>query len=102
MEYAYGGDPNNSGTGVFQSAPLSVANATYYQSYLIGTVKDINKVYETLNEVKAEFIANEYSLIHKNCNHFADQFCQRLLGKALPSYINRLARMGTWVSFLLP
>ena len=69
---------------------------------MIGTVKDINKVYETLNEVKAEFKANEYSLIHKNCNHFAEELCLRLLGKALPSYINRLARMGTWVSFLLP
>ena len=30
VEYAYGGDANNSGTGVFQAAPLAVANATYY------------------------------------------------------------------------
>ena len=29
VEYAYGGDPNNSGSGVFQSAPLSVSGATY-------------------------------------------------------------------------
>ena len=53
VEYAYGGDPNNSGTGVFQTAPLSVAGATYHESYLLGTVKDIKHVYDVLNEVKA-------------------------------------------------
>ena len=64
VEYAYGGDVNNSGTGVFQNAPLTVANATYFQSYVIGTVEDINRVYEVLDEIKIQFKANEYSLIY--------------------------------------
>ena len=54
---------------------MAVANATYFQSYLMGTVKDINQVYDVLNEVKQEFKANEYSLVHMNCNHFAEEFC---------------------------
>ena len=48
---------------MFQTAPLSVANATYKESYLLGTVADASKVYEILNDVKREFKANEYSLI---------------------------------------
>ena len=26
----------------------------------------------------------------------------RLLGKRIPSFVNRLARMGSWVKFILP
>ena len=40
LEFCYGGDINNYGTGVMQMAPLSVAGATYYQSYLMGVVHD--------------------------------------------------------------
>ena len=80
VEYAYGGDPNSSGTGVFQTAALAVAGATYYQSYLLGTVKDVKLVYDVLNEMKTKFIANEYSLVNQNCNHFAEEFSVRLLG----------------------
>jgi hypothetical protein len=52
--------------------------------------------------VKREFKANEYSLIGQNCNHFSERFSLRLLGRRIPSFINRLARAGTWVNFLLP
>jgi len=79
-----------------------VPNGLYMQSYLMGTVHDYKRVYEVLDEVKAEFRANEYSLIGQNCNHFSQAFCSRLLEKDIPSYINRLARMGSWVSFILP
>ena len=30
VEYAYGGDVYSSGTGVFETAPLTVQGATYY------------------------------------------------------------------------
>ena len=102
VEWSYGGDPNNHGTGVFATPPLTIQGAMYYQSYLIGTYDDSKKLNQVLNEVKREFIASEYSLIGQNCNHFSEEFCKRLLGKRIPSYINRLARMGSWVNFLLP
>ena len=102
QEWSYGGDPGNHGTGVFPTPPLAIQGATYYQSYLIGTCDDQKQVYRILEECKREFVASEYSLIGQNCNHFSDEFCRRLLGKSIPSYINRLARMGSWVSFLLP
>ena len=102
VEYSYGGNINNPGTGVFTSAPLTVDNAIYFCSYNVGTCSDITKVYSTLESVKDRFKANEYSLINQNCNHFSEAFCLELLGKAVPSYVNRLARMGSWAVFLLP
>lgn len=58
IEYAYGGDPNSAATGVFTSAPMCVAGATYYESYLLGTVADMSRVYEVLRQLKVDFIAN--------------------------------------------
>lgn len=102
VEYSYGGNIANSGSGVFTSAPMTVPNATYVQSYNMGTFTDSKHIYETLNTVREQFKANEYSLIRQNCNHFAEAFLIACCNKRLPSFVNRLARLGTWVDFLLP
>jgi hypothetical protein len=80
---------------------MAVANATYKESYLLGTA-DSSTAYSVLAEVREDFKANEYSLVGQNCNHFSEAFAFRLLGKRPPSFVNRLARAGTWVNFLLP
>ena len=72
------------------------------ESYVFGSVSDIRKVFDVLQELRSEFKANEYSLVNQNCNHFAEAFSMRLLGRRLPTYINRLANAGQWVSFALP
>jgi len=38
----------------------------------------------------------------RNCNHFCDDLCQRLVQKPIPSYINRLAWMASYARCLLP
>jgi hypothetical protein len=39
----------------------------------------------------------------RNCNHFSDAFCKRLLdGKSIPNWVNRSANIGSWFSFLAP
>ena len=68
----------------------------------MGVVTDTNKLYRTLDQLKEEYKAREYSLVSQNCNHFADELCRRLLNKRIPSFINRLARIGSWVKFILP
>ncbi len=102
VEYSYGGNINNSGSGVFTTCPLTIESATYQCSYNMGTTTDFKKVYDTLGAVKLQFKANEYSLINQNCNHFSEAFCLALLGKRLPSHINRIACLGSWAQFLLP
>ena len=82
--------------------PLTVAGAVYKESFLMGVVSDQKAMYQALSELKMEFKATEYSLVTQNCNHFAEAFCMRVLGKRLPSHVNRLARLGSWVKFILP
>lgn len=40
VEFTYGGNPNHSGTGVYQMAPLSDPKISYKESFLMGTVRN--------------------------------------------------------------
>ena len=62
-EFCFGGDANNGGTGVMNMAPLTIAGAVYKESFLMGVVKDQKFLYSTLDELKRQFVANEYSLV---------------------------------------
>ena len=42
------------------------------------------------------------AIIAKNCNVFANDLAIALTGKAIPGYVNRLARIGVCFSCLLP
>jgi hypothetical protein len=45
-------------------------------------------------ELAGEYRGNAYNLITKNCNHFCNDACIRLTGNPIPSWVNRLARIG--------
>jgi len=44
-----------------------------------------------IRTMEREWPGNSYHLLHRNCNHFADEFCFLLCGRRIPSWINRLA-----------
>lgn len=50
----------------------------------------------------AEYRARAYHLLEKNCNHFADDFAMMLVGRRIPSWINRLANLAIALHCLLP
>eukprot|EP00658_Telonema_sp_P-2_P030717 TRINITY_DN23149_c0_g1_i2.p1 TRINITY_DN23149_c0_g1~~TRINITY_DN23149_c0_g1_i2.p1 ORF type:complete len:469 (-),score=112.55 TRINITY_DN23149_c0_g1_i2:11-1417(-) len=69
----------------------------------------MGQVYMSVRELRAildrhkdMFIGNEYSLTGKNCNHFTESFCQAVLGKSIPKWINRLAKWGNAISGIIP
>jgi hypothetical protein len=45
--------------------------------------------------LKGQFRANKYNLLEQNCNHFTEAFLMQVVGKQLPSYVNRLAKTGS-------
>ncbi|KAG2398950.1 DeSI-like protein [Vigna angularis] len=55
-----------------------------------------------IESIANEYHGDTYHLISKNCNHFTDDVSNRLNGKRIPGWVNRLARLGSLCSCLLP
>ena len=57
---------------------------------------------KTSLELQSNFGPDAYNLIHKNCNHFANAFVMKLIGRPIPPHVNRLAHMGSYISCIFP
>ncbi|KAL3616743.1 hypothetical protein CASFOL_039137 [Castilleja foliolosa] len=57
-----------------------------------GLLGSVNKVNRILRELSREWPGHSYDLLSKNCNHFCDEFCERLGVPKLP--VNRFAHAG--------
>ncbi|KAL8064604.1 hypothetical protein ABFX02_01G101000 [Erythranthe guttata] len=55
-----------------------------------------------MEHLSNSYHGDTYHLISKNCNHFTDEVCERLTGKPIPGWVNRLARVGSFCNCLLP
>lgn len=94
VEYAFGAHDHPT-TGIFEVEPKQCPGFTFRKSILIGRTdmgdKEVRAFMEKLAE---EYSGNSYNLITKNCNHFCHDACLQLTGKPIPSWVNRLARLG--------
>lgn len=78
--------------------PKQTVGAIYRQSILIGeTLYSEHEVEQLIHSIAAEYPGNSYSLFYKNCNHFSNDLCQRLCGKSIPKWINRLAFLASYI-----
>jgi len=58
---------------------------TYREKIVLGkTSCSIFKVNQILRELSREWPGDAYDLLAKNCNHFCDEFCERLGVPKLP------------------
>lgn len=102
VEYAFGAHDHDT-TGVFEVEPKQCPGFTFRKSILIGRTDLGGKEVRTLMEkLSKEYSGNSYHLISKNCNHFCNDLCIRLTGKPIPSWVNRLARLGLLCKCVLP
>eukprot|EP00002_Diphylleia_rotans_P008183 TRINITY_DN1791_c0_g4_i1.p1 TRINITY_DN1791_c0_g4~~TRINITY_DN1791_c0_g4_i1.p1 ORF type:complete len:228 (+),score=15.50 TRINITY_DN1791_c0_g4_i1:305-988(+) len=101
-EICFGGHPGES-TGIFKVPPKYAPGAMFREAILIGeTSMSSREVERLLDEMGREFTGSSYHLVNRNCNHFADEFCRRTMGRGIPGWVNRLAFMGSYVSCVLP
>ncbi|XP_004515519.1 deSI-like protein At4g17486 [Cicer arietinum] len=102
VEYAFGAHEYSS-TGIFEGEPKRCEGFRFRKTILIGkTDKGVSEVRGVMEELAGEYKGNAYNLITKNCNHFCNDACVKLTGKSIPSWVNRLARIGFMCNCVLP
>ncbi|XP_076884099.1 deSI-like protein At4g17486 [Bidens hawaiensis] len=102
MEYGFGAHDFPI-SGVFEVEPKTCPGFIYRCSIPLGHVsKSPTEFREFIETVASEYHGATYHLISKNCNHFTDDITQRLTGKNIPGWVNRLAKVGSLCSCLLP
>ncbi|XP_043697936.1 deSI-like protein At4g17486 [Telopea speciosissima] len=83
------------GTGVFSWPHGKNPMYTYRECIVLGKTNfPIFKVNQILRELSREWPGNSYDLLSKNCNHFCDEFCERIGVPKLPAWVNRFANAG--------
>ncbi|ESW07795.1 hypothetical protein PHAVU_010G159700 [Phaseolus vulgaris] len=102
VEFAFGAHEYPS-TGIFEGEPKRCEGFSFRKTILIGkTDMGPGEVKAVMEELAAEYRGNAYNLITKNCNHFCNDACLRLTGNPIPSWVNRLARIGFLCNCVLP
>ena len=95
VEYAFGSHEHAT-TGISGGEPRQGNGFAFRKQILIGfTEKKWMEVRGVMEELAEDYKGNSYNLIARNCNHFCNDACVRLTGNAIPSWINRLAKIGT-------
>nr|GEU76670.1 hypothetical protein [Tanacetum cinerariifolium] len=93
-EYAYGGHQYAT-TGIYKLPPTNCKGFIFRRQIPIGwTNMSLGEVTCFMEELAQDYKGTSYNLITRNCNHFSNDVCLRLTGNAIPSWINRLARLG--------
>ncbi|KAJ0579549.1 putative PPPDE peptidase domain-containing protein [Helianthus annuus] len=102
VEYAFGSHEEAT-TGIFEGEPKKCEGFTFRKQILIGWT-DLNpkEVKRVMDELAHIYKGTSYSLFTRNCNHFCNDVCIRLTGNSIPSWINRLARIGLLCNCIVP
>lgn len=92
-----------SGGGIFESSPKEAPGAKFRVALELGSYDGGQaELQKAISALRDDFGPDDYNLIRRNCNHFANALSYRLLHKGIPAYVNRLADIGYCCSCLLP
>lgn len=96
-EYSFAGQPGAPGSGVFDQVPRSTPPGSDWvfkeQLDLGKTPLSSAQLTSVLSSLRGEFLAKDYDLVGKNCNHFSEMVCDRAKVK-FPAWVNRAANVG--------
>ncbi|XP_040381346.1 deSI-like protein At4g17486 [Oryza brachyantha] len=102
VEYAYGAH-DGAGSGIFEVAPRECPGYAFREAILVGTTELARaEVRALMADLAAEFPGDAYNLVSRNCNHFCDAACRRLVRARIPRWINRLAKIGVVFTCVIP
>ncbi|KAF0901920.1 hypothetical protein E2562_011760 [Oryza meyeriana var. granulata] len=91
------------GIGIFEVAPRRCPGYTFREAVLVGTTELTRaEVRALMAELAADFPGDAYNLVSRNCNHFCDAACRRLVRARIPRWVNRLAKIGVVFTCVIP
>ncbi|KAF4658030.1 hypothetical protein FOL47_008205 [Perkinsus chesapeaki] len=91
------------GEGVYDCQPGEAPEARFKIAIDMGrTSLTMRQIDSALDRLRDEFRGDTYNIVKRNCNHFSDALCRAVLGRPLPSWINRLAWWGSWCACCIP
>lgn len=87
-------------------SPDLTARSTYrrhprHRGQRLAAVTYVTKFLQSLRS-DPEWMGPNYDLLSRNCNHFTDMVCMRLVGAHIPTWINRSAMLGRNVVRVIP
>lgn len=92
-----------SGAGIFESSPKFAPGARFREQIDLGSFDGGQaELKKALSVLRDDFGPDDYNLIRKNCNHFANALIRKLMNKPMPGHVNRLADIGMCCSCFLP
>ena len=92
-----------SNVGIFEATPKEAPGAKFRDQILIGVMDGgQTELKRALDDLRDAFGPNDYNILRKNCNHFANAMVYRLLGMRIPSHVNRIADLGACCVCLIP
>ena len=90
-EYCFGRAVSD--TGVHSIPPKSCEGHTFRESIYLGrTTLSRSEVHALIRELQKTYTSDMYHVVRWNCNHFAEELCNRLLG------VPRIAHYPAWVN----
>ncbi|KAI4207095.1 MAG: hypothetical protein LQ348_000679 [Seirophora lacunosa] len=103
-EFAFGGHSHPNLSGVYSTPPgLEPPGGTFRCSLLQGlTLRAPREIEAVIVEVSRAFPGTSYNLLTNNCNHFSSFLCEKLTGRAAPSWMNRAATIGIVLPCIVP
>lgn len=82
------------GVGIFEIPPKTAPGAKFREQIEIGHFEGgTDELNRALDYLRNEFGPDDYDGLRRNCNHFSNALCWRLLQKKIPPHVNRAAEM---------
>ncbi|KAF8780176.1 hypothetical protein HU200_001839 [Digitaria exilis] len=82
------------GTGVFRCPTRQNPMYRYRESIVLGVTSfsepEVNQI---LTELSFDWCGFSYDLLSRNCNHFTNEFCEKLGARKSPGWVNRFANV---------
>lgn len=98
LEWSFGMSECATMPGVSCMLPRSHEAHHYRQTVrLRQTMLSPEDIADLISQVIEEYPGDDYTLLRRNCCHFADDFCRRLGVGGIPGWVHRLARVGALV-----